>query len=156
MAAEQQFTGLYFEEFELGQKVISLGRTVSEADILAFAGLSGDFNTIHTDAVYAATTPFGARIAHGLLILAIVSGLSVRTGVMEGTVIAFREILDWKFSQPVFIGDTIHAIMEVIEKKPLPRLNGGAITFDIDVRNQKDATVMRGKWLVLIQSQPGK
>jgi 3-hydroxybutyryl-CoA dehydratase len=156
MAAEQQFKGLYFEEFELGQKVISLGRTVSEADILAFAGLSGDFNTIHTDAVYAATTPFGARIAHGLLILAIVSGLSVRTGVMEGTVIAFREILDWKFSQPVFIGDTIHAIMEVIEKKPLPRLNGGAITFDIDVRNQKDATVMRGKWLVLVQSHPEK
>jgi 3-hydroxybutyryl-CoA dehydratase len=156
MAGEQQFKGLYFEEFELGHKVSSPGRTVTEADILAFAGLSGDFNSIHTDAVYATTTPFGARVAHGLLVLAIVSGLGVRTGVMEGTVIAFREILDWKFSQPVFIGDTIHAIMEVVEKKPLPRLNGGAITFDIDVRNQKDATVMRGKWLVLIQSQPGK
>jgi 3-hydroxybutyryl-CoA dehydratase len=154
MSAEQQYRGLYFEEFELGQTVTSPGRTVTEADILAFAGLSGDFNSIHTDAVYAAATPFGARVAHGLLVLAMVSGLGARTGVMEGTVIAFREILEWKFSQPVFIGDTIHALMEVVEKKPLPRLNGGAITFDLDVRNQKDATVMRGKWLMLMQSQP--
>jgi acyl dehydratase len=89
-----------------------------------------------------------------LLILSIVSGLGVRTGVMEGTVIAFREILDWKFSAPVYIGDTIHAVMEVVEKKALPRLGGGAVTFDIDVRNQEDKTVMRGKWLVLIMSKP--
>jgi acyl dehydratase len=155
MPSEQQVRGLYFEEFELGFKVTSPGRTVTEADILAFAGVSGDFNSIHTDAVYAATTPFGERVAHGLLILAIVSGLAFRTGVMEGTVIAFREILDWKFSLPVFIGDTIHADMEVIKMKPLPRLGGGAITLDVNVKNQDDTTVMRGKWMALIQSQPG-
>jgi acyl dehydratase len=146
--------GMYYEEFQVGFKTTSPGRTIAEADILAFAGISGDFNTIHTDAVYAATTPFGARVAHGLLILSIVSGLGVRTGVMEGTVIAFREILDWKFSAPVYIGDTVHAVMEVIDKKALPRLGGGAVTFDIDVRNQEDKTVMRGKWLVLIMSNP--
>ena len=146
--------GMYFEEFQVGFKTTSPGRTIAEADILAFAGISGDFNTIHTDAVYAATTPFGARVAHGLLILSIVSGLGVRTGVMEGTVIAFREILDWKFSAPVYIGDTVHAVMEVVDKKALPRLGGGAVTFDIDVRNQEDKTVMRGKWLVLIMSNP--
>jgi acyl dehydratase len=73
---------------------------------------------------------------------------------MEGTVIAFREIQDWKFSLPVFIGDTIHADVEVVEKKPLPRLKGGAVTLDVNVKNQDDTTVMRGKWLALMQSQP--
>lgn len=155
MPAEQQVRGLYFEEYELGYSVTTPGRTITEADILAFAGVSGDFNSIHTDAKYSETTPFGERIAHGLLILAIVSGLAVRTGVMEGTVIAFREILEWKFSQPVRIGDTIHADMEVIELKALPRLSGGAVTLDVDVKNQHEETVMRGRWLALIQSQPG-
>jgi acyl dehydratase len=155
MPSEQQVRGMYFEEFELGHKVTTPGRTITEADILAFAGVSGDFNSIHTDAVYTATTPFGERVAHGLLILAIVSGLAVRTGVMEGTVMAFREILEWKFSLPVFIGDTVHADMEVIEKKALPRLGGGAITLDVNVKNKDDNSVMRGKWLALIQSQPG-
>lgn len=153
MPAEQQVRGLYFEEFELGHKVTSAGRTITEADILAFAGLSGDFNSIHTDAVYTATTPFGERVAHGLLILSIASGLGVRTGVMEGTVIAFREMTEWKFSLPVFIGDTIHAEMEVVEKKALPRLEGGLVTFDVNVKNQDENSVMRGKWLVIMQSQ---
>ena len=156
MPSEQQIRGLYFEEFEIGQEVTTPGRTITEADILSFAGVSGDFNSIHTDAVYTASTPFGERVAHGLLILAIVSGLAVRTGVMEGTVIAFREIRDWKFSLPVFIGDTIYAVMEVVETKSLPRLGGGSITLDINVMNQDDKTVMRGKWLALMQSHPGQ
>lgn len=155
MPSEQQVRGLYFEEFKIGHKVTTPGRTISEADILTFAGVSGDFNSIHTDAIYSATTPFGERVAHGLLILAIVSGLAVRTGVMEGTVIAFREILEWKFSQPVFIGDTIYADMEVIETKSLPRLGGGSITLDVNVKNQDETTVMRGKWVALMHSQPG-
>jgi len=153
---DPEIRGLYFEEFEIGKKATSPGRTIAEADILAFAGVSGDFNSIHTDALYAANTPFGARVAHGLLIMAIVSGLAVRTGIMEGTVIAFREILGWKFSQPVFIGDSIHVIMEVVEMKALPRLGGGSLTLAVDVRNQNDATVMRGKWLVLMQNKPNK
>lgn len=154
MSIDPQTRGLYFEEFEIGEKVISPGRTLTEADVVAFAGLSGDFNSIHTDAVFAASTPFGARVAHGVLGLAIVSGLAVRTGIMEGTVMAFREIRGWKFSQPIFIGDTIHLIMEASEKNPLPRLGGGAITLSIDVRNQENVSVMRGKWLVLVKSQP--
>jgi len=156
MSMDPEIRGLFFEEFEIGKKVTSPGRTIAEADILAFAGVSGDFNSIHTDAVYAANTPFGARVAHGLLIMAIVSGLAVRTGIMEGTVIAFREILGWKFSQPVFIGDSIHVIMEVVEMKALPLLGGGSLTLAVDVRNQNDATVMRGKWLVLVQNNPNK
>ncbi|HET7009908.1 MAG TPA: MaoC/PaaZ C-terminal domain-containing protein [Anaerolineales bacterium] len=146
--------GFYFEEFTVGQTVKTPGRTVTEADIVAFAGISGDFNLIHTDAVYAATTPFGQRVAHGLLGLAIASGLAVRTGVLEGTVLAFREVTDWKFSLPVFIGDTLAVEMTVTEVKPLPRLGGGSVVLELNVLNQSGATVMKGSWNVLVQSRP--
>lgn len=147
-------TGLYFEEFSLGQKIVTVGRTVAESDIMTFAGLSGDYNQIHTDAEFSKTTPFGQRIAHGLLGLSIVSGLAMRTGVLEGTVIAFREINDWKFVKPIFIGDTIHAEIEVTETKALPRLGGGSVTLAIEVKNQKSETLMRGTWTVLVASRP--
>ena len=153
MTQPSQPSGYYFEEFEAGQRVVSPGRTVTEADIVNFAGLAGDYNTIHTDAEYAKETVFGQRVAHGLLIVSIVSGLAVRTGVLEGTVIAFREILSWKFSKPVFIGETIHVVMEVEEKKSLPRLGGGSVILGIKVQNQDDETVMRGRWSVLIMSK---
>jgi acyl dehydratase len=147
--------GLYFEEFAVGQTLRTPGRTLTEADIVAFAGLSGDFNLIHTDAVYAATTPFGQRVAHGLLALAIASGLAVRSGVLEGTVLAFREIREWKFSQPVFIGDTLTVEMKVTEVKALPRLGGGSVVLEMSVMNQTGAVVMKGAWNVLVQSRPG-
>lgn len=146
--------GLYFEEFSVGQQVTTPTRTITETDIVNFAGISGDYNLIHTDAEYARSTPFGQRVAHGLLVLSIVSGLAVRTGVMEGTVIAFREINEWKFSRPVFIGDTIHAVLTVKETKALPRLGGGAVTLSLDVRNQRGETVMRGVWTALMMSKP--
>jgi acyl dehydratase len=146
--------GMYFEEFAAGQTVITPGRTVTEADVVAFAGLSGDFNQIHTDAEFAKTTPFGQRVAHGLCVLSIVSGLAVQTGVMEGTILAFREVSEWKFSQPVFMGDTIHAELQVVETKPLPRLGGGLIGIALNVKNQKGETVHRGKWQVLMASRP--
>jgi len=145
--------GLFFEEFELDLRITSPGRTITEADVVAFAGISGDFNSIHTDAEYAKDSAFGQRVAHGLLVVSIVSGLAVRTGIMEGTVIAFREIKNWKFSQPVFIGDTIHVILEVKEKKAMPRLGGGSILLSLDVRNQDDQTVMKGTWTVLVQNK---
>lgn len=146
--------GMYFEEFEPGQKVISAARTVTESDITSFAGLSGDFNQIHVDAEYSRNTPFGQRVAHGLLGLSIASGLAVQTGVMEGTVIAFREINEWKFIKPVFIGDTIHVEIEVLETKALRRIGGGAITISLDVQNQNGDTVMKGTWSALIASRP--
>jgi len=146
--------GMYFEEFEVGQRVISPARTVTESDVVNFAGISGDFNQIHTDAVYAKDTPFGARVAHGLLGLSIASGLAVRTGVLEGTVIAFREINNWKFSKPVYLGDTIHVEMEVTETKALRRLGGGNVVIVLDVKNQNDETVMKGSWSTLVMSKP--
>ena len=146
--------GLYFEEFQVGQNITSAGRTISESDIFNFAGISGDHNQIHTDAEFSQGTPFGQRVAHGLLGLAIASGLAMRTGVLEGTVIAFREIKDWKFVNPIFIGDTIHVEMEVTETKALPRIGGGAVTITLDVKKQSGETVMKGSWTVLVMAKP--
>ena len=146
--------GLYFEEFSVGQKIVSRGRTLAESDIMIFAGLSGDFNQIHTDAEFSRTTPFGQRIAHGMLGASIASGLAMRTGVLEGTVMAFREINDWKFIKPIFIGDTIRVELEIMETKALPRVGGGSVVIALDVKKQDGETAMRGTWTVLVTSRP--
>jgi 3-hydroxybutyryl-CoA dehydratase len=146
-------TGLFFEDFQAGQKVKSAGRTVTEHDIATFAGLSGDFNQIHTDAEFARSTPYGQRIAHGLLGLSIASGLAVQTGILGANVIAFREVGEWKFVKPVFIGDTIHVDMEVMETKALPRLGGGLVSLNIAVNNQSNETAMKGLWTVLVKTR---
>jgi len=149
-----ELRGLYFEEFEVGQQTISAARTVTEADIVNFAGISGDYNAIHTDAEFSKSTPFGKRVAHGILGLSIASGLAVQTGVMEGTIIAFREIKSWKFIKPIYIGDTIRVILEIKAIKALPRIGGGSVSIQLDVKNQADDTVMKGIWNVLINSLP--
>jgi len=146
--------GRYFEEFAVGQTYTSVGRTITEHDVMTFAGLSGDYNQIHTDAEFAKLTPYGQRIAHGLLGLTIASGLAMRTGILEGTVLAFREIEAWKFTKPVYIGDTLKVELEVLDTKPLPRLGGGMITIQVDMLNQRDESVMKGKWSVLVASKP--
>jgi 3-hydroxybutyryl-CoA dehydratase len=146
--------GLYFEEFKVGQKITTFGRTVSEADIMNFAGLSGDNNQIHTDAEFSKKTQFGQRVAHGILGLSIASGLAWRTGVLEGTVIAFREIKEWTFIKPIFIGDTIHAGLNVTETKALPRVGSGLVTILFEVMNQAGETVMKGSWTVLVLNKP--
>jgi 3-hydroxybutyryl-CoA dehydratase len=146
-------TGLFFEDFQPGQKVSSVGRTVTEHDVVSFAGLSGDFNLIHTNAEFGKTTPFGQRIAHGLLGLSIASGLAVQTGILGANVIAFREVAEWKFVKPVFIGDTIHVEMEVLETKAFPRLGGGTVTLGLHVNNQSNETTMKGQWTVLVKTR---
>jgi acyl dehydratase len=155
-AVQSNPRGLYFEEFSVGQQIVTAGRTVTETDIVTFAGLSGDFTQMHTDAEYSKRTPFGQRVAHGILGLSIASGLAIQTGILEGTVMAFREINDWKFVKPIFIGDTIHVVMAVKETKPIPRIGGGSIIIELDVVNQRSETVMKGTWTALITSKPGK
>lgn len=146
--------GLYFDEFTVGKRITTAARTVTESDVVTFAGLSGDFNQIHTDVEFSKTTPFKQRVAHGLLVLSIASGLAMRTGVLEGTVLAFREINTWKFSSPVFLGDTIHVELEILETKALPRLGGGSVVIELSVKNQRGETPMRGTWTVLVTSRP--
>jgi acyl dehydratase len=152
--SELQFKprGLHFEEFEIGQTLLTASRTVTETDIVNFAGVSGDFNAIHTDAVYAAKEAFGQRVAHGLLVQSIAVGLMVQSGVIEGTTLAFRE-LTTKFSLPVFIGETIHVQATVSETKAFRRLGGGNVSIKYGVINQDGKTVQRGEWIMLIKSK---
>lgn len=144
--------GRYFEEFTIGEKLTTAGRTITESDVVSFAGLTGDYNQIHTNAHFAAGEPFGQRVAHGLLVIGITTGLIVRTGLMEGTVLAFRE-LEWKFSLPVFLGDTIRATIEVTDLKLLPRLGGGSVTAKVNVFNHEDKVVQRGSMVLLVKSK---
>ncbi len=146
--------GLYFEEFSVGQSVTTLSRTVGEDAINTFAGLTGDYNQIHTDAEFAKAAPFGQRIAHGLLGMSIGVGLIMRTGMLEGTVLAFREIEEWKFVKPVFIGDTIHAVLVIKETKALPRIGGGALIAEVEIRNQKEEVLQKGTLNLLMLSKP--
>lgn len=146
--------GKYFEEFETGMTFVSPGRTVTESDIVTFAGLSGDYTQIHTDVEFSKSTPVGQRVAHGLLGLSIASGLAVRTGVLEGTVIAFLEISEWKFIKPVFIGDTVRVSLYVLETKELRRIGGGVVNIELRLLNQNDDTVMKGIWKILVASRP--
>ena len=151
--ATYQPRGMYYEDMEIGYKVVSAGRTISEADIMAFAGLSGDWNAIHIDAEYAKTAGFGERVAHGLLGLSIASGLAMQLGFIDRTVEAFTS-LDWKFRAPIKIGDTIHMEAEVTQKKLVPGGMGGFVTFNIVVKNQRDETTQRGTWTVVVKSKP--
>ena len=97
---------------------------------------------------------FGKQVAHGLLGLAVASGLAWQTGILDGTVIAFREVNEWKFVKPVFIDDTVYAELVVKEVKALPRIGGGSVTITLDVKNQNDEVCHRGQWTVLMMSKP--
>ena len=104
--------GLYFEEFEIGAIMRTRGRTISEADLVQFAALTGDYNPMHTDAEYSRGSFMGERVAHGMLSLSYAIGQAYQLGILERTVLGFRG-LEMKFSNPVYIGDTIHAELKV-------------------------------------------
>ena len=152
MSEARKERGRYFEEFELGDTMVTQEHVVTEEEIVAFARLTGDDNPLHTDHEYTKTHMFGQPVAHGLLVLSIASGLSWQLGFMQETVLAFRG-LEWKFSRPVFIGDRIRVKVEVYQRKAMPRLGGGAVIFDVKVLNQDDDVVQRGKWNVLVKSE---
>lgn len=145
--------GYYFEEFEVGQVVNTVGRTITEADIVAFASFTGDWTTLHTDAEFAAQQPYGQRIAHGMLGLSVASALAVRLGILEETLLAFREIREWKFSQPIFIGDTVRVKLEISEVKPVARLGGGLVALEVELLNQRNQIVQHGTWTVIVKSR---
>lgn len=141
--------GRYFEEFETGEEIISPGRTVTEADVVNFAGLSGDYNPLHTDEEYAKTTMFGKRIAHGLLGLAITSGLRARTGILDGTGMAFLD-LKLAFKGPIFLGDTLTMKMTIKEKRETKKQDRGIIIMEVDLFNQKGEVVQSGEHTLMV------
>jgi acyl dehydratase len=142
---------LYFDDVEVGQEWESPGRTVTEADIVNFAGLSGDFNPIHMDHHFAQTTPFRRPIAHGLLTLALTSGLSVNCPPMR--TLALVAIKDWQFREPVFIGDTLHIRSRVLAKEPRGRGKRGLITWQRQVINQDGKIVQEGITVTLVEAR---
>ena len=144
--------GLYYEDYEIGQTMVTRGRTITESDIVQFAGLTGDYNPMHTDAEYMKDSIFGKRIAHGMLTLSYAVGQAYQLGFMEGTILAFRG-LEMKFSLPVFIGDTLHIELTVREKKDALRMGGGLITLDVKIINQEGKSVQSGSWTVLAKSR---
>ena len=141
----------YFDEIELHEEYESPGRTVTEADIVMFAGLSGDYNVLHTDAEFMKKTMFGERIAHGLLCLAIQSGLFSRATAPYAT-LAFGG-LRWKFKVPVKIGDTIRLRAKVVDKKDLEP-DRGLVTLDRTILNQRDEVVQQGQTDLIVQKRP--
>jgi 3-hydroxybutyryl-CoA dehydratase len=145
--------GLYYEEFELGAKMVTRGRTITESDLVQFAGLTGDYNPMHTDAEYMKTHMLGQRVAHGMLSLSYSIGQAYQLGILERTVLAFRE-LEMKFSLPVMIGDTIHAELTVSEKTDAKRLGGGMVKLDLRIVNQDNKVVQKGTIGLLMASQP--
>lgn len=141
----------YFEEIEVGEEYVSPGRTVTEADIVIFAGLSGDYNVLHTDAEFMKSSIFGERIAHGLLGLAIQSGLLTR-GMRPYATLAFLG-LRWKFKGPIKIGDTIKVRAKVISKKGTSKPDRGIVTLERQVINQKGEVVQEGETDLMVARQ---
>lgn len=143
---------MYLQDFQAGLEIHTAARTITEADVVLFAGLSGDFHALHTDAVVAVQGPFGQRVAHGLLGLAIASGLAMQMGMLQGSMIAFRE-LTCKFSKPIYIGDTVHARLTVAEVRPIPHIGGGRVILNLELLNQRGEVVQVGDWHVLVRSR---
>ncbi len=145
--------GLYFEDMTVDRVFRTRGRTITEADIVQFAGLTGDYNPMHTDAEYMKDHLMGQRIAHGMLTLSYAVGLMYQLGFMERTVLAFRG-LEMKFSLPVFIGDTIHTEAKITETKKMARLGGGNVTCEVKIINQEGKTVQSGTMTLLMAARP--
>jgi acyl dehydratase len=144
--------GTYFSDFEVGQEFVSVGRTVTEADVVAFAGISGDFNPLHTDATFAAKTPFGQRVAHGMLSAAISTGLGQTLGIFEGTTLALMG-QTFQYKGPVFFGDTIRLSLTVDTTKVSSKGGKGVVKFRSDIINQNDSIVITGEWTVLFRDR---
>lgn len=144
-----QFRGLKFDQFNVGDVYTTASRTVTEADVVAFAGLSGDFNPLHTNEEFAKTTPFETRIAHGVLGVSIATGLANQLGIFEGTTIALMQMTT-RFTGAIRFGDTIYLELTVAEKKESSKPNRGVITFDTQVKNQRGESVIEGQWVLMM------
>lgn len=147
---------VYFDDVVAGETYTSTARTVTEADVVNFAGLSGDFHPLHMDASYAAAAPFGQRIAHGMLVVSMSAGLVVKLPLMralETTTLALVG-MECRFLQPTFIGDTIHAVIEVVGKTESRKSDRGRVELRRSIVNQNGQVVIEGVWTLLLRRRP--
>jgi acyl dehydratase len=145
--------GRYFEEFTVGERFATRGRTITEADVVAFAALTGDYNPLHVDAEFGKTTQFGERIAHGMLGASYTVGLLAALGLTEGTVVAIVHMtLD--FTAPIKIGDTIHVDQTVKSMRETKKTDRGIIIFEVKLINQRGEVVQKGERTLLVSRKP--
>lgn len=156
MIATEKQMSLRYEDLHVGLAFRSPGRTITDADLVAFAGLTGDYSELHTSDVYAKSSQFGRRVAHGMLGLAYAHGLMwARTGELRETAVAFLGINEWKFIAPIFIGDTLfvnYAISELRDSNSRP--TQAIATFDVQVVDQTGRLLQRGKKVLLVSKVP--
>jgi acyl dehydratase len=154
--AERHRTGYRYEDLHVGMAFRSPGRTITDADLMGFAGLTGDFSELHTSDVYGKASQFGRRVAHGMLGLAYAHGLMwARTGELRETAIAFLGMSDWRFVGPIYIGDTIfvnYRIVELRESKSRP--TQAIATFDVTLVDQNDRVLQTGRKALLVSKVP--
>ncbi len=142
---------LYMDDVTVGQSWTSPARTITETDLVNFAGISGDFNPIHMDHEFARNGPFRKPIAHGILVMSISSGLSLNSPPMR--TLAFVGIREWQFLEPVFIGDTLHVRTTVIEKEIRSRGKRALITWQREIVNQQEKVLQKGYTLTLVEGR---
>ncbi|MCP1335445.1 MaoC/PaaZ C-terminal domain-containing protein [Futiania mangrovi] len=145
----------YIEDFKVGEKAQSPGRTITETDVVLFSGLSGDTNPAHTDAVHSAKSPFGQRIAHGALCLSVCTGLSARIGDLDGTAIAFLGIDEWRFHAPVFFGDTVTLHTTVLEARVTSKGDRGVLKRKMELVKQDGTLVQSGLFTTMVMTRAG-
>jgi 3-hydroxybutyryl-CoA dehydratase len=143
---------MYFDDFDINQEWESPGRTVTEADIVTFAGFSGDFNPMHIDHEFAKATPFRRPIAHGFGVFSIASGLGIQVPAVR--TIALAGVRYWKFSNPVFAGDTIRVVTKVVEKTLKGRGRRGEVVWFRAILNQDGKVVQEGEIVTLVECRP--
>ena len=148
--------GYTYDDLYVGMAFRSPGRTITDADLVAFAGLTGDYSELHTSDVYARNSQFGRRVAHGMLGLAYAHGLMwARTGELRETAVAFLGISEWQFVAPLFVGDTMfvdYRIAGLRDSKSKP--TQAIATFDVEVVNQDGTLVQRGRKALLVSKVP--
>ena len=145
--------GLTWSELAVGQKFSSAGRTVTETDVVSFAGSTGDYSPMHTNVEFAEASEFGERIAHGLLGLSIAHGLMFGGGLLGGNAIAFLGLSEWSFRAPILLGDTIHAAFEVVElRRRTKKPQQGIATFAVEILNQHGLVTQSGRKAILMQA----
>jgi len=153
---DERKLGYTYADLHIGMSFRSPGRTITDADLVAFAGLTGDYSELHTSDVYAKASQFGRRVAHGMLGLAYAHGLMwPRTGELRETAVAFLGISDWKFVAPIFVGDTIfvdYRIAELRDSKSKP--TQAIAVFDVELVNQEGKVVQRGRKTLLLSKEP--
>lgn len=154
MTTEAKPRGKYFEDFEVGETMVSPARTVTSTDIVNFACLSGDFNEVHTNFEYCKTTQFGEPIAHGPLVYALMGGLQYASGVNDGTLLALLQINNWRMIKPVLHGDTIRLEQTVVDKKETSKPEKGVITLQRKCRNQRGEVVQEMEATLLYRRRP--